>query len=71
MALPTAGTARLTSYRPADQFEGSVQDRTAWFRGLLVGALFVPVLLGYGSLLGYYYVVYYVVIRSNQPGSPC
>lgn len=43
-----------------------MQDRTAWFRGLLVGALFVPVLLGYGSLLGYYYVV----IRPNQPGSP-
>jgi len=52
--------------RPADHFDGGAQDRTDWLRWLLVGAALVPVLLGYGILLGYYYVV----IRRNQPGSP-
>ena len=52
--------------RPPAHVEGGPDDRTAWFRWLLVGAALVPVLLGYGILLGYYYVV----IRRNQPGSP-
>jgi hypothetical protein len=52
--------------RPADHFEGGAPDRTAWLRWLVVGAVLVPVLLGYGILLGYYYVV----IRRNAPGGP-
>ena len=52
--------------RPADHFEGGADDRTAWIRWLVVAILLVPVLLGYGILLGYYYVV----IRRNVPGSP-
>ena len=52
--------------RPADHFEGGAPDRKAWLRWLVVGALLVPFLLGYGILLGYYYVV----IRRNAPGGP-
>lgn len=52
--------------RPADHFEGGAADRTAWIRWLGVAILLVPVLIGYGILLGYYYVV----IRRNAPGSP-
>ena len=52
--------------RPADHFEGWADDRTAWIRWLVVAILLVPVLIGYGILLGYYFVV----IRRNMPGSP-
>lgn len=52
--------------RPADHFEGGAEDKTAWTRWLVVAILLVPVLIGYGILLGYYYVV----IRRNAPGSP-
>ena len=52
--------------RPADHFEGGSADRTAWIRWLIVAILLVPVLLGYGILLGYYFTV----IRRNMPGSP-
>lgn len=52
--------------RPADHFEGGAVDRTAWIRWLVVAILLVPVLLGYGILLGYHFVV----IRRNTPGSP-
>ncbi|WP_436795604.1 hypothetical protein [Actinospongicola halichondriae] len=52
--------------RPADHFEGGAEDRTSWIRWLVVAILLVPVLLGYGILLGYYFVV----IKRNMPGSP-
>ena len=52
--------------RPGDHFEGGDPDRVAWIRWLVVAMVLVPVLLGYGILLGYYYVV----IRRNMPGSP-
>lgn len=52
--------------RPADHFEGGAPDRAAWRGWLVVAIVLVPVLLGYGILLGYYYVV----IRRNQPGGP-
>lgn len=52
--------------RPEDHFEGGADDKRAWTRWLIVAMLLVPVLLGYGILLGYYYVV----IRRNMPGSP-
>jgi hypothetical protein len=41
-------------------------DRVAWIRWLVVAILLVPVLIGYGILLGHHYVV----IRRNTPGSP-
>lgn len=52
--------------RPAEHFEGGAADRISWIRWLVVGIVLVPVLLGYGILLGYYYVV----IRRNMPGGP-
>ncbi len=52
--------------RPADHFEGGAEDRRSWIRWLVVAIVLVPVLLGYGILLGYYYVV----IRRNMPGGP-
>lgn len=52
--------------RPEDHFAGGAADKTAWIRWLVVAILLVPVLLGYGILLGYYYVV----IRRNMPGGP-
>lgn len=52
--------------RPADHFEDGADDRDAWIRWLAVAILLVPVLIGYGILLGYYYAV----IRRNAPGGP-
>lgn len=52
--------------RPPDHFAGGAEDRRAWIKWLVVAIVLVPVLLGYGIILGYYYVV----IRRNMPGSP-
>lgn len=52
--------------RPADQFAQGAEDRVAWLRWLIVAVLTVPVLLGYGILLGYYFAV----VRRNSPSSP-
>lgn len=52
--------------RPADHFEGGAEDRRGWIRWLVVAIVLVPVLLGYGILLGYYFVV----IRRHAPGGP-
>ena len=52
--------------RPEEHFEGGAPDRKAWIRWLIVAIVLVPVLIGYGILLGYYYVV----IRRNMPGGP-
>lgn len=52
--------------RPADHFPGGAEDRTAWLRWLGVCLLTVPILVGYGILLGYYYVI----VRRNAPGTP-
>lgn len=52
--------------RPPDHFAEGAPDRIAWLRWLGVAIVLVPVLVGYGILLGYYYSV----IRRNQPGSP-
>lgn len=52
--------------RPADHFEGGAEDRIAWIKWLVVAIVLVPVLLGYGILLGYYSSV----IRRNMPGGP-
>lgn len=52
--------------RPDDHFAGGAEDKAAWTKWLIVCLLTVPILLGYGILLGYYFVV----IRRNAPGTP-
>lgn len=52
--------------RPVDHFSEGAEDRTAWLRWLAVAVVTVPVLLGYGIVLGYYFAV----IRRNSPASP-
>ncbi len=51
--------------RPEDHFTDGAEDRTAWLRWLAVAVVTVPVLLGYGIVLGYYYAV----VRRNSPAS--
>ena len=53
-------------HRPPDHFAGGAEDRRAWIKWLVVAIVLMPVLVGYGKILGYYYVV----IRRNMPGSP-
>jgi hypothetical protein len=52
--------------RPAEHFADGAADRTAWLRWLGVAVVTVPVLLGYGIVLGYYFAV----IRRNSPAAP-
>lgn len=52
--------------RPADHFAGAAEDRQAWLRWLAVAVVTVPILLGYGIVLGYYFAV----VRRNSPASP-
>ena len=49
--------------RPPDNFLGDAPDRKAWFGWLLIAVVTVPVMLGYGIVLGYYYAV----VRRNSP----
>ncbi len=51
--------------RPGEHFAGGGEDRKAWQKWLAVALLTVPILLGYGILIGYYYTV----VRRNSPGS--
>lgn len=52
--------------RPPDHFAEGAEDRKAWLKWLAVAVVTVPVLLGYGILLGYYFAV----VRRNSPASP-
>lgn len=52
--------------RPADHFADGTSDRRAWLRWLTVAVVTVPILLGYGIVLGYYYAV----VRRSSPSSP-
>lgn len=52
--------------RPPDHFAEGAEDRVAWLRWLAVAVVTVPVLLGYGIVLGYYFAV----VRRNSPTSP-
>lgn len=49
--------------RPPDHFAEGAEDRRAWLRWLWVAVATVPVLLGFGILLGYYFSV----VRRNAP----
>jgi len=52
--------------RPAEQFAEGAADRRAWLRWLLVAVVTIPVLVGYGIVLGYYYAV----VRRRSPSAP-
>ena len=52
--------------RPPDHFTDGAQDRQARMRWLAVAVVTVPVLLGYGIVLGYYFGV----VQKNSPSSP-
>lgn len=49
--------------RPVDHFAGGADDRAGWIRWLGIAIVLVPIFVGYGILLGYYYSV----IRRNMP----
>jgi nitrate reductase NapE component len=51
--------------RPPDHFLEGAEDRTAWLRWLVVAVVTVPILLGYGIVLGYYFSV----VRRNSPAA--
>lgn len=51
--------------RPAEHFAEGADDRRAWMRWLVVAVVTVPVLLGYGIVIGYYYAV----VRRNSPAA--
>lgn len=51
--------------RPVEHFAQGAEDRRAWLRWLAVAVVTVPVLLGYGIVLGYYFAV----VRRNSPAA--
>ena len=51
------------SFRPPDHFADGARDQRAWRGWLIVAVLTVPILIGYGILIGYYYAV----VRRNSP----
>ena len=53
------------SNRPEDHFAEGADDRRAWLRWLWVAVVTVPILLGFGIVLGYYYAV----VRRNSPAA--
>lgn len=50
-------------FRPPDHFAEGASDQRAWRGWLVVAVLTVPILLGYGIVIGYYYAV----VRRNSP----
>jgi len=50
--------------RDDDHFAGGAGDRRSWIRWLVVAMITVPVLFGYGIVLGYYFTV----VKVNSPG---
>ena len=51
--------------RPPEHFKDGAEDRTAWLRWLVVAVVTIPILLGYGIVLGYYFAV----VRRNSPAA--
>ena len=51
--------------RPEEHFADGAADRKAWIMWLLVAVVTVPILIGFGIVLGYYYAV----VRRNSPAS--
>jgi hypothetical protein len=52
-------------HRPEEHFAEGAADRKAWIRWLIVAVITVPILIGFGIVLGYYYAV----VRRNSPAS--
>ncbi len=52
-------------YRPDGHFLGGAEDRRAWIRWLIVAVITVPILVGYGIVLGYYFTV----VKRNSPAT--
>ena len=52
------------SNRPDTHFLGGHEDKRAWIRWLVVAMITVPILLGYGIVLGYYFTV----VKRNTSG---
>jgi nitrate reductase NapE component len=50
--------------RPDDDFLGGAEDKRAWIRWLVIAVITVPILLGYGIVLGYYFTV----VKRSTPG---
>jgi hypothetical protein len=50
-------------FRPPDHFAEGAADQRAWRGWLIVAIVTVPILLGYGIIIGYYYAV----VRRNSP----
>jgi hypothetical protein len=50
-------------FRPPDHFAEGEADQRAWRSWLIVAILTVPVLIGYGIVIGYYFAV----VRRNSP----
>ena len=50
--------------RSPDDFAGGESDRKGWIGWLAVAIATVPILVGYGLLIGYYFAV----VRRNTPG---
>lgn len=51
--------------RPPEHFRDGGPDRRAWLGWLCVGVVLVPILVGFGIVIGYYYSV----VRRNSPAS--
>ena len=50
--------------RDDDHFTGGADDRRSWIGWLIVAMVTVPILVGYGIVLGYYFTV----VKVNTPG---
>jgi hypothetical protein len=63
--VPAIAAAIDCWFRPPEQFAEGEADRVAWLRWLAVALITVPILIGYGIVLGYYFAV----IKRNSPNS--
>lgn len=63
LEFPVAMSLLDCAQRPPDHFLEGAEDRVAWLRWLAVAVVTVPILLGYGIVLGYYFSV----VRRNSP----
>ena len=52
-------------FRPPDHFAGGTEDQRAWKGWLVVSLITVPILIGYGIVIGYYFSV----VRRNSPSA--
>lgn len=52
--------------RNPDDFLGGAPDRRSWIGWLVVAIVTVPILVGYGIVIGYYFAV----VRRNSPTTP-